>query len=70
MNAKISLFFICVEAIIYSYYIICMTVPLSKMWEISKLQLFEISSQEIFTIFLIGYNWSHSVHFYFAFQLL
>ena len=56
MNAKISLFFICVEAIIYSYYIICMTVPLSKMWEISKLQLFEISSQEIFTIFLIGYN--------------
>ena len=38
------------------------------MWEISK--LFEISSQEIFVIFLIGYNLSHSVHFHFVIQLL
>ena len=30
------------------------------MWEISK--LYDISSQEIFSIFLIGYNKSHSVH--------
>ena len=28
MNAKISVFAICVEAIIHCYYIICMTVPL------------------------------------------
>ena len=41
---------------------------LSIIWEISK--LFEISSQEIFAIFLIGYNWSHFVHFHFVIQLL
>ena len=28
MNAKISLFVICAEAIIICYYIICMTIPL------------------------------------------
>ena len=42
-------------------YIRLCTYFLGKMWEISKLQLFEISSQEIFSIFLIGCNWSHSV---------
>ena len=29
MTAKISVFVICVEVIIYLYYIICMTVPLT-----------------------------------------
>ena len=33
-------------------------------------KLFKISSPEIFLIFLIGYNWSHSVHFHFVIQLL
>ena len=47
--------------LIYTYF-------LSIMWEISK--LLEISLQEIFSIFLIGYNWSHSVHFHFVIQLL
>ena len=37
------------------------------MWKISKLQLFEMSSQEIFSIFLIGYDF---VLFHFAIQLL
>ena len=34
MNAKISVFVICVEAIIYLLYITCMTVPLT--WVISE----------------------------------
>ena len=40
------------------------------MWEISKFQLFQISSQEIFPIFLIGYNWSRSVLFHVVIQLV
>ena len=47
--------------LIYAYF-------LSIMWEISK--LFEVSLQEIFLSFLIGYNWSHSVHFHFVIPLL
>ena len=35
-----------------------------------KIQLLKISSQDIFSIFLIGYSWSHSVHFHFVIQLL
>ena len=50
-----------------TYLLIC-TYFLSIMWEISK--LFEISSQGILSIFLIDYNWSHSVHFHFVIQLL
>ena len=38
------------------------------MREISNLQSFEISSQNIFLIFLIGYNLSPSAHFHFLFQ--
>ena len=30
MNAKISVFVTCVEVIMYFYYIICMTVPLTQ----------------------------------------
>ena len=48
--------------------IVC-TYFFSTEWEISKLQLFEISIQDIFSIFLIGYNWSHSVHFRLVIQL-
>ena len=33
-------------------------------------KLFEISSEGLFSIFLIGHNWSHSVHFHFVVQLL
>ena len=50
-----------------TYLLIC-TYFLSIMWEISK--LFEIFSQGILSIFLIDYNWSHSVHFHFVIQLL
>ena len=41
---------------------------LSIMWQTSI--LFNISSQQIFSIFLIRYNSSRSVHFHFAIQLL
>ena len=37
MNAKISIFVICDEAIIYiCYYIICITVPLTNCWGFQK----------------------------------
>ena len=52
----------------YSVYLLICTYFLSIMWEISK--LFEIFSQGILSIFLIDYNWSHSVHFHFVIQLL
>ena len=38
------------------------------MGEISK--LFKITSQEIFLILLIDYNWSYSIHFHFVIQKL
>ena len=38
---------------LYVHYICLRTFFLSKLWEKSKLQLFEISSQDIFSIFLI-----------------
>ena len=50
------------------YKLLTCTYFLSIIWEISK--LFEISSKELFSIFLIGHNWSHSVHFHFVVQLL
>ena len=50
------------------YKLLTCTYFLSIIWEISK--LFEIFSKELFSIFLIGHNWSHSVHFHFVVQLL
>ena len=38
-------------------------------YNVGKNELFEISSQEIFSIFLIGYNWLHSLHFHFQIHL-
>ena len=40
VNAKFSLFFICVQSIIHFYYIICMTIPLKfpELWEIHPIE--------------------------------
>ena len=52
----LQLKFVSDSVYLYMYYICLCTCFLSKLLEISKLQLFEISSKEIFSIFLIGFN--------------
>ena len=52
------------------FVIVTVSTYVSKISEISNLHLFGISSQVIFSILWIGYNWSNSVHFYFVIQLL
>ena len=49
MNANISVFVICFEAIIYCYYIICMTVPLRHNLRQNICRLFHVLAQFLFT---------------------